>query len=235
VFSKKVYTLLLHHIAVAINSFSFMHTLTYILEHKIVAIMRGMPANDAVRLAEALHRGGINILEVTLNSPNALAVIEELSGVFKDKMLIGAGTVLTIKDTENAIGAGAHFIISPMLDADVIRVTKDTGKVSIPGAYTPTEIVQAHKSGADIIKVFPAPNAAYIKNILAPLNHLKLMPTGGVSVDNIKDFAAAGAVAFGIGSSLVSSTKAVDDLYLQNLEDKARRFTGAIHTTAIPS
>ena len=212
-----------------------MSTLTYILEHKIVAIMRGMPAKDALSLANALHKGGIDILEITLNSPNALGVIEELANEFKGAMLIGAGTVLTGQEAKNAINAGAQFIISPALDAEVIKATKDAGKVSIPGAYTPTEIVQAHRSGADIIKVFPAPNAAYIKNILAPLNYLKLMPTGGVNVDNIKDYAAAGAVAFGIGSSLVNSKEEVNDLYLQNLEDKARRFTGAIHATAIQS
>ncbi len=210
-----------------------MSTLTYILEHKIVAIMRGMPAEDSVKLATALYKDGISILEITLNSPNALQVIEELSQQFKDTMLIGAGTVLTAQEATNAINAGAQFIISPALDADVIKTTKNAGKVSIPGAYTPTEIVQAHRSGADIIKVFPAPNAAYIKNILAPLNFLKIMPTGGVNVDNIKDYAAAGAIAFGIGSSLVNSKEEVNDLYLQNLEDKARRFTDAIHATEV--
>jgi len=210
-----------------------MSTLTYILQYKIVAIMRGMPAKDAVHLANALHKGGINILEITLNSPNALQVIEALSQQFKDKMLIGAGTVLTAQEAVDAINAGAQFIISPALDVGVIKTTKDAGKVSIPGAYTPTEIILAHRSGADIIKVFPAPNAAYIKNVLAPLNQLKLMPTGGVNVDNIKDYAAAGAVAFGIGSALVNSKEEVNDLYLQNLEDKARRFTGAVHSTAV--
>jgi 2-dehydro-3-deoxyphosphogluconate aldolase/(4S)-4-hydroxy-2-oxoglutarate aldolase len=195
--------------------------------------MRGMAAKDAVSLANALHKGGINILEVTLNSPNALQVITALSEQFKDTMLIGAGTVLTSQETMDAINAGAQFIISPTLDAEVIKTTKDAGKVSIPGAYTATEIMQAHRNGADIIKVFPVPNAAYIKNILAPLNQLKLMPTGGINVDNIKDYAAAGAVAFGIGSSLVNNKEEVNELYLQNLEDKARRFTGAVHSTAV--
>src|SRR3954447_3267085 len=209
-----------------------MSTLSYILEHKIVAIMRGMPSKDAVGLANALLRGGINILEITLNSPNALQVIEELSQKFKDTMLIGAGTVLTAEKANDAINAGAQFIISPALDINVITTTKDAGKVSIPGAYTPTEIVQAHRSGADIIKVFPAPNAAYIKNILAPLNHLKLMPTGGINVDNIKDYEAAGAVAFGIGNALVNSKEEVNELYLRILEDKARRLADAVHSTA---
>src|SRR5207237_9991593 len=156
-----------------------MSTLTYILQHKIVAIVQGMHAKDAVSLAKALHKGGINILEITLNSPNALAVIEELSNAFKDTMLISAGTVLTAEEANDAINAGAQFIISPALIEEVITATKDAGKVSIPGAYTPTEIVQAYRSGADIIKVFPAPSAAYIRNILAPLDNYSIMPTGG--------------------------------------------------------
>ncbi len=212
-----------------------MSTLSYILEHKIVAIMRGMPAKDAVNLANALLRGGINILEITLNSPNALQVIEELSQQFKGTILIGAGTVLTAEEANDAINAGAEFIISPALIEEVITATKDAGKVSIPGAYTPTEIVQAHRSGADIIKVFPAPSAAYIRNILAPLDDYMLMPTGGITVDNIKDYAAAGAIAFGIGNALVNSKEEVNELYLQNLEDKARRLAGAVHSIAIAS
>ncbi len=202
----------------------------YILEHKIVAIVRGTLSKDAVQLAEAIYKGGINILEITLNSQNALAVIEELSHEFKDKMLIGAGTVLSAQQATDAILAGAQFIISPSLDIEVIKVTKDAGKTSIPGAFTPTEIVQAHKWGADIIKVFPAPSADYIKNILAPLNHLRIMPTGGINADNIKDFQKAGAVAFGIGSSLINNKEEVTPLYLQKLEEKARQFTKAIHT-----
>ena len=205
-----------------------MSALSYILRHKIVAIVRGMPQGDVRALAHAMHKGGIRLLEITLNSENAFGIIKELSDEFKDDMQIGAGTVLSTDEAEEAISAGAQFIISPSTDPEVIAVTKRMGKVSIPGAYTPTEIVLAHKCGADIIKVFPAPDAAYIKNILGPLNTLRLMPTGGVNIENIAAYAAAGAVAFGIGSSLVNSKEKASPAYLQQLEEKAREFTNAI-------
>jgi 2-dehydro-3-deoxyphosphogluconate aldolase/(4S)-4-hydroxy-2-oxoglutarate aldolase len=143
-------------------------------------------------------------------------------------MLIGAGTVLNVSDATNAIAAGAAFLISPALDIAVIKTTRDAGRISIPGAYTPTEILTAYNNGADIVKVFPAPDAAYIKNILAPLNHIPVMPTGGIDAGNIKTFAAAGAVAFGIGSALVNSKAIIDELYLTTLTSKAQQLIVAL-------
>ncbi|MBE7174446.1 MAG: bifunctional 4-hydroxy-2-oxoglutarate aldolase/2-dehydro-3-deoxy-phosphogluconate aldolase [Williamsia sp.] len=208
-----------------------MSALSYILQHKIVAIIRGAPPGELLSIAHALHKGGIRLLEITLNSENALGVIKELCDECNNDMLIGAGTVLSTEEAAEAINAGAQFIISPSTDPEVIATTKRLGKVSIPGAYTPTEIVLAHKCGADIIKVFPAPDAAYIKNILAPLNGLKLMPTGGVNIDNIAAYAAAGASAFGIGSSLVNGKEKITQDYLQQLEHKAKQLTNAIQNT----
>lgn len=205
-----------------------MTALSYLLEHKIVAIIRGMQPHNVVSLANALYQGGITILEVTLNSHHALSVIEQLSEIFKDKMLIGAGTVLNAEDATKAIASGARFIISPSLETEVIKTTKDAGIVSIPGAFTPTEIQAAYKSGADIVKVFPALNAEYIKSILAPLNHIPIMPTGGVTSDNIKDYQSAGATAFGIGGWLVNSKETVTERYLQNLQIKAQNLRKAI-------
>ncbi len=202
--------------------------LEYILEHKIVAILRGIHAGDVLTIASALYEGGIKLVEVTLNSPDALSVIEQLSHTFENKMLIGAGTVLTVTDARSAIDAGAHFLISPTLDIDVIKTAKDYVVVSIPGAYTPTEIYKAYKNGADIVKVFPAQNPEYIKHILAPLNHIPLMPTGGVNINNISAFQKAGGSAFGIGSSLVNNKEKVDDLFLQSLVSKAKNFVEAI-------
>ena len=204
-----------------------MTTLSQILEHKIVAILRGMPSSEMIPIANALYKGGIRIMEVTLNSENALAAIEQLSNEMENRMLIGAGTVLDSNDARNAIAAGAKFIISPSLDATVIKTTKDAGLVSIPGAFTPTEIVAAHNFGADIIKIFPCLNAAYIKNILAPLNHIKLIPTGGIHAGNIQEYAASGAVAFGIGSALVYNDT-VNEHYLQQLTVKAAALTEAL-------
>ena len=207
-----------------------MTVLSQILKHKIVAILRGMPPKEIMRIADALYEGGIRILEITLNSADALPVIEQLSHAFKDKMLIGAGTVLSTTDAANAIDAGAAFLISPSTDFAVIKAAKDAGIVSIPGAFTPTEILSAHNNGADIVKVFPCLDAAYIKNILAPLNHIRVMPTGGIDVSNIKTFAETGAVAFGIGSALVNSKATIDENYLAALSDKARKLIAALNS-----
>jgi 2-dehydro-3-deoxyphosphogluconate aldolase/(4S)-4-hydroxy-2-oxoglutarate aldolase len=206
-----------------------MKILSQILDHKIVAILRGMPPKEIMRIASALYDGGIRIVEITLNSEAALSSIEQLSHTFKDRLLIGAGTVLNTSDAANAIDAGAAFLISPSLDIDVIKITKDAGLVSIPGAYTATEILTAHNNGADIVKVFPAPDAAYIKNILAPLSHIRVMPTGGVDAGNIKAFAVAGAVAFGIGGALVNSKTIVDENYLAALKDRAEKLITALN------
>ena len=205
-----------------------MTPLSQILQHKIVAILRGMNPKDLVNIASALHEGGIKIIEVTLNSDEALSLIEKLSAAFQNRMLVGAGTVLTVKDARNAVAAGASFLISPTLDLEVIKAAKDNSVISIPGAYTPTEVFTAWKNGADIIKVFPAPGPDYIKNILAPLNQIPIMPTGGIDTQNIAAYKNAGASAYGIGSSLVNNKEEVNELYLQNLIAKAKRFVEAI-------
>ena len=205
-----------------------MTTLSQITVHKIVAILRGIQADDVLKIAGALCDGGVKIIEVTLNSPNALLVIEQLNSAYGNQLLVGAGTVLDVSDSKAAIAAGAKFLISPNVDIAVIKAAKDAGILSIPGAFTPTEIVTAHNNGADIVKVFPAPDAAYIKNILAPLNYIKLMPTGGINLANIKSFKDAGATAFGIGSSLVNNQSIIDETYLQQLTIKAGNFIAAI-------
>lgn len=206
-----------------------MTSLSQILEHKIVAILRGMPPTEITNIANALYDGGIRLLEITLNSEDALPAIEQLNHEFNNKMLIGAGTVIDEKDAKNAIATGAAFLISPSLDIQVIKAAKDAGIVSIPGAFTPTEIVAAHKNGADIIKIFPCLNAAYVKNILAPLNFIKVMPTGGIDVSNIQTFAKTGAVAFGIGSALVSSKATVNEAYLETITAKAKQLVAALY------
>jgi len=176
-----------------------------------------------------LFAGGIRFMEITINSPNALSVIEEVSGQMHNRMLVGAGTVLDPDTARNAITAGASFIISPTLDAEIIKTTKKYGVVSIPGAFTPSEIFSAHSLGADIVKVFPARMGPdYIRDILAPLPHIPLMPTGGVGLDNIREFHYAGAVAFGIGSSLVNAKHEMDEAYFSQLTEKARMFVKAI-------
>lgn len=207
-----------------------MSALAQILEYKIVAILRGMQSKDIVSIVNALNNGGVKIVEVTLNSAEALPVIENLTHTLGSKMLIGAGTVLNTTDAKNAIAAGAKFLISPSLDIEVIKTAKDAGVVSIPGAFTPTEILTAFRNGADIVKVFPALNPEYIKNILAPLNHIPVMPTGGINLDNIREYNKTGAVAFGIGSSLADNKANINEEYLQDLTVKARKFAEAVES-----
>src|SRR5688572_14536668 len=145
--------------------------LEWLLRTKIVAILRGLDPAKVIPVAEALHAGGVQAIEITMNSPGALELILKLSNVMQGKMLVGAGTVLDESMVKTAIHAGAAFIISPIVDEGVIETTRALGAVSIPGAYTPTEILQAHKYGGEIIKVFPALNAAYIKDLRGPLPH----------------------------------------------------------------
>lgn len=202
-----------------------MNTLTEIFTHRIVAILRGAGPDDVLKIASALYRGGIRILEVTLNSEDALQSIEKLSGAMPADMHVGAGTVLNAMAVRAAVSAGARFIISPSLDADVIGTTKELGAVSVPGAYTPTEIVTAFRYGGDIIKVFPSSsNVNYIKEIRAPLPDIPLMPTGGITKENLRAYFKAGASAVGIGTALVKPGTDLTEEYVGRLTENAREF-----------
>lgn len=205
-----------------------MTVLDSIFKHKIVAIIRGAQPGNVIDIVHALHAGGIHAVEITLNSGDALRVIKEVVLAVKDSMLIGAGTVLNASSAIAAIDAGAQFIISPSLDIDTISVTKAKNIVSIPGAYTATEILKAHEAGADIVKVFPASGPQYIKDIRGPLSHIPLMPTGGIHISNIRAFRDAGAVAFGIGSSLVNTSQPFTKDYLSSVTGNAVAFVQAV-------
>jgi 2-dehydro-3-deoxyphosphogluconate aldolase / (4S)-4-hydroxy-2-oxoglutarate aldolase len=205
-----------------------MTTLSQILKHKIVAIIRGAEPDDVLEIAEALYKGGVRCLEITLNSADALKVIENISIKMGDRILVGAGTVLNAAEASDAIAAGAKFIISPVMNIETIRKTKHLGAVSIPGAFTPTEIFNAYSGGADIIKVFPGTSGAgFIKEVLAPLPFIPLMPTGGISLQNLHEFKSAGAVAFGIGKSLVDTKQKISETYLQEIITNAQKFMQA--------
>jgi 2-dehydro-3-deoxyphosphogluconate aldolase/(4S)-4-hydroxy-2-oxoglutarate aldolase len=183
-------------------------------EHKIIAIIRGVPREKLVDLAKALYRGGIRLLEITYSANGSVSdtdtaeSIAELVNAMGDRMYIGAGTVLTVEQVSLTAKAGGSFIISPNVDEDVISATVKLGLVSMPGALTPTEICQAHKYGADFVKLFPAgtQGTAYFKAVTAPLNHIRLLAVGGVNEKNIADFMAAGAVGAGVGGNLVNKT-----------------------------
>jgi 2-dehydro-3-deoxyphosphogluconate aldolase/(4S)-4-hydroxy-2-oxoglutarate aldolase len=159
-----------------------------------------------LQIAEALINGGVTAIEVTLTTPNALTAITAIIDRFGDEVLVGVGSVLTVVQCRDAISAGARYVISPNLSEAVVQTTGSLGAVSIPGAYTPSEIVHAAECGADLVKIFPATSLGpgYLRDVLAPLPHLKLMPTGGVNVTNVGQWFAAGAKCVGVGSSLVS-------------------------------
>jgi 2-dehydro-3-deoxyphosphogluconate aldolase/(4S)-4-hydroxy-2-oxoglutarate aldolase len=206
-----------------------MPILSSILENKIVAILRGANPTDSLAIARAMLAGGVRVLEITLNSPDAENTIRELVNYMGNEMVIGAGTVLNETAAARAIDSGATFIISPHTDAQVIKMTKKKGALSIPGAFTPGEILAAHQAGGDIIKIFPAVlGPGYIREILAPLSHILLMPTGGINVNNIRQFREAGAAAFGIGNALFNARDKITSDYLSGITEKARQLVSAL-------
>ena len=205
-----------------------MNVLSKILDHKIIAIIRGARPGDILKISRALQAGGIRLLEITMNSAKPLAAIEEVADTLGDEMVIGAGTVLDPQTARAAIMSGAKFILSPTIDVDTIKMTRRYGAVSIPGAYTATEILHAYTNGGDIIKVFPATSPEYLKAISGPLPQVPLLPTGGIGLDNISDFQKAGAVGFGLGSALVDTRQEITDEYLLRLTDKAEQFVKAV-------
>lgn len=177
-----------------------------ILERRMVAIVRAGNPEAALQMAEACIAGGITALEVAFTTPDTVGVIKTLKERHGDKVMLGAGTVLDPETARAAILAGATFIISPSVNVETIKLTQRYQMLSMPGAMTPTEIGLALEAGADIVKVFPAEvfGPSYIKALKAPLPQAPLMPTGGVTVENLADWFAAGATAVGIGSSLTA-------------------------------
>lgn len=205
-----------------------MSPLENILKNKLVAILRGYDTAEVLEIIQALYDGGIRLVEVTLNSTNALKSIEKAKSEFGGQMEIGAGTVLNAKSAKKAITAGASFIISPTFDFETIAMTKQMGAVSIPGAFSPTEIYQAHQAGADIVKIFPSIlGPDYIKNVLGPLDEIRLMPTGGVKSDNITAYLEVGAVAFGIGGGLLNTLTGLDPM--TQISKNAAEFVEALN------
>lgn len=185
-----------------------------VLEQKIIAIVRGVYAEDCLKLAQALYAGGIRLLEVTFDQKHpehwhrTAGTIGALIDTLGERMLFGAGTVTTVEQVQLAKNAGACFIVSPDSNEAVIRETVAAGMVSMPGALSPSEILFAHRCGADFVKVFPAGNlgASYIKAIAAPVNHIRLLAVGGINERNAGDFLNAGAVGIGVGGNLVNKT-----------------------------
>jgi 2-dehydro-3-deoxyphosphogluconate aldolase / (4S)-4-hydroxy-2-oxoglutarate aldolase len=173
----------------------------------IVAVIRLERAGVLSRVVEALAAGGVRVIEVTMTVPGAIAAIGELTSSMPDELTIGAGTVLDPDTARRAIAAGARFVVSPVFRPATIEACHALDVPAIPGCYTPTEILNAWDAGADIVKVFPANGLgpSFLKDVRAPLPQVKLMPTGGVSIDNAGEWLRAGAVAVGVGGALVDA------------------------------
>ncbi len=180
-----------------------------ILEARMVAILRLDDLSTAIPMAESLFNAGIRALEFTLTNSNTPAVVRRIRNESQDILsgnaVIGIGSVRSLEEAKIAIDSGAQFVVSPITSIPIIDYCKQNKVAVCPGAYTPTEIAMSWDAGADIVKVFPARNlgAQYIRDVLAPMPYLKLMPTGGVDLDTIASYFAAGAVAVGIGSQLL--------------------------------
>ncbi|QDU72655.1 bifunctional 4-hydroxy-2-oxoglutarate aldolase/2-dehydro-3-deoxy-phosphogluconate aldolase [Mucisphaera calidilacus] len=175
-------------------------------KERIVAVVRLKAAEDMPALAEALAAGGVRAIEVTLTTTNAIECIRDLDKRFGDELFIGVGSVLTTDDATAAVEAGAKYVVSPVFDPAVIDAAHAANAAAMPGCFTPTEIHRATQAGADVVKVFPADvvGIPFFKAVRAPMPHLRMMPTGGVTLDNAGEWIAAGAIAVGAGSALCS-------------------------------
>ncbi|HBY94631.1 MAG TPA: 2-dehydro-3-deoxyphosphogluconate aldolase [Chloroflexi bacterium] len=203
-------------------------TVAGIVAQRVIAIVRLTEGRRLVAVAEALTRGGLAVIEFAMTTPGALDAIREARARFGDGLQLGAGTVLDAAMARAAVEAGADFIVTPVLKREIITACRRYGVACLAGAFTPTEILRATEWGADLVKVFPASTLGpgYIRDLLAPLPHLRLVPTGGVTRDTIAAFLAAGAVAAAVGSQLVDRSAVAEDR-LEVLTERARQFLAA--------
>jgi 2-dehydro-3-deoxyphosphogluconate aldolase / (4S)-4-hydroxy-2-oxoglutarate aldolase len=196
----------------------------------IIPVVRAATVDEANRAVEAICAGGIPVVEITMTVPNAVAVIREVAQRHGDRVLVGAGTVTGTEQAESCIQAGAEFLVSPGLAVPVLAIAKSRGKLAIPGALTPTELMSAHDHGARLVKIFPCGNvggAKYLRSLRAPFPNASLIPTGGVNAANAGEFIAAGAFALGVGADLVDAT-ALREGNLEKIVSAARELVKAV-------
>lgn len=207
-----------------------MTVLNKIIEQKMIGIMRGYGTEDTIKIVDTLIRNDFNIIEVALNSPDAKATLKTLKEKFGEDLVLGAGTVLTLQDAQDCLDIGTEFLLSPIYSEEILKFSIEHNILYIPGCYTPTEIYNAHSLGAKLIKVFPAGQlkSNYIKDVLAPMNDLSLLPTGGVTPDNINAFLDAGAKAAGVNSALVPSKQEVDKSLMEEITKNVQKFKEAL-------
>ena len=197
-----------------------------IIETGVIPVVRATSADEAMRAIDAIREGGVSVLEITMTVPGAVGVIEQLSKKYGNDVLVGAGTVLDPETARACMLSGAQFVVSPALNIETIACCRRYGVAIMPGALTPTEVVQAWTAGADFVKVFPAGalgGASYLKALKAPLPQIQLVPTGGVSLKTAADFIKAGASALGVGADLVD-LKAIRDGQANVITERAKQF-----------
>ena len=201
-----------------------------ISKHKIIAIARGIYGKKCIQLAQALYEGGITLLEITFDQSDSQSLqetadtLQSLNHTLGEQMLFGAGTVISAQEVDIAAKAGAQFIISPNTDEAVMAETLKRGLVSIPGAMTPSEILNAHRLGADFVKLFPS-----AQSIRAPINHVMLLATGGVNIDNIGAFLNLGMAGAGVGGNLCSKTL-VNEGRFHEITAAAKKYVAALES-----
>jgi 2-dehydro-3-deoxyphosphogluconate aldolase/(4S)-4-hydroxy-2-oxoglutarate aldolase len=204
--------------------------LSFITEIGIVPVVRTSSAESALKAIEAIYAGGIRAAEITMTVPGAIKALEKAADAFGDKLVLGAGTVLDPETARACMLAGAEFFVSPNLRISTIEMVKRYGKVVMPGALTPTEVLTAWDAGADIVKVFPCGNvggAKYIKALKAPYPQIELIPTGGVNLETLGDFLKAGACAVAVGAELVDA-KSIKEGNLGAITERAKQYLAAV-------
>jgi 2-dehydro-3-deoxyphosphogluconate aldolase / (4S)-4-hydroxy-2-oxoglutarate aldolase len=205
-----------------------------ILKRKVVAVLRVKEENKLQNVIEAIFAGGISVVEITMTVPNAIQLIEKMNDKLDQNIIIGVGSVLNSKAAEDAVKAGAKYVVSPVFKKEIVETAHRFDVPVMPGCFTPTEIQTAFEAGADVVKVFPADvvGMEFFKAILAPMPHLKLMPTGGVSLTNAGDWINAGACAVGIGSALLDK-KAIQENDYFKLTENAKIIMNSIAQASV--
>lgn len=202
--------------------------LDQIREIRIIPVIRTKSYNEAKDVIEAVLAGGINALEITMTTPNAIGLITECAGKYGDKVIVGAGTVTDAETAQKCVDAGVKFIVSPIFDDETVKFCNQNEIVIMPGALTPTEIFNAHEKGADVVKVFPVSSmggVSHLKAVKSVFPNIEIVPTGSVNLENFNEYLNAGAFAVGIGSDLTGGNS-------QSISRKCENLVSKLHDTS---
>jgi len=204
-------------------------TVARIIDYGVVAVIRMKDTDRLLKVIEAVREGGVKCIEITMTVPGAVEIIRQLSGIVPKDVLVGAGTVVDEETAQKVMDAGATFVVGPVLNLKMVSACINRDIPVLPGCYTPTEMLTAWNAGADIIKVFPATTLGpkYFKDLRGPFPDIRLMPTGGVTIDNVGEWILAGACAVGIGSDLLDK-KAIDEGRYEVLTERAVRMVNNV-------